>query len=166
MNILGIDPGLQHTGWGVISQVGNNLKFLGCGTISTDAKAPMEQRLLALHEGVRKVMDEFKPDISAIEETFVNANNKSSLKLGQARGALLLSLAQSGIPVREYAARLVKKTVVGTGAADKAQVEMMVQTLLPGCRQVEGKIRHDAYDALAVAVCEASHGSQLLAVSS
>ncbi len=162
MIILGIDPGLQHTGWGVISQVGNSLKFLGCGTISTNAKAPMEQRLLTLHEGVRKVMGEFKPDVSAIEETFVNANNKSSLKLGQARGALLLSLAQSGIPVREYAARLVKKTVVGTGAADKAQVEMMVQTLLPACRNIEGKVRHDAYDALAIAVCEASHGNILM----
>ncbi len=158
MKILGIDPGLTHTGWGIITKQGHHLKYVACGTVSTSPKASMTQRLMSLDEAMKRIVHDFQPTHAAMEETFVNVNSKSSLKLGQARGALLLSLAQTGLVVNEYAARLIKKTVVGTGAADKAQIGMMVQTLLPGCREHIADARHDALDALAVAICDASHG--------
>ncbi len=149
--ILGIDPGLQHTGWGVIAANGNHLSFIACGTIHPDTKKPMAERLCGLNEGIRKVVTLYKPQEAAVEETFVNKNSATSLKLGQARGAVLLSLALEGLPVAEYSANLVKKTVVGTGHADKTQVAMMVKTLLPASN-AEGA---DAADALATAICHA-----------
>lgn len=149
--ILGIDPGLQHTGWGVIAANGNHLSFIACGTIHPDTKKPMAERLRELNEGIKKVVALYKPKEAAVEETFVNKNSATSLKLGQARGAVLLSLALEGLSVAEYSANLVKKTVVGNGHADKAQVAMMVKTLLPASN-AEGA---DAADALATAICHA-----------
>lgn len=161
--ILGIDPGLQCTGWGVISAKLNSLSFLACGVIQTDAAAPMPQRLQTLHAGLCDVIALHKPDETAVEETFVNKNAASSLKLGQARGAILLSLQLSGLEVYEYSATLVKKSVVGTGHAEKQQVAAMVRTLLPGAKPAKA----DAADALAVAICHAQHAAirhQLLKV--
>lgn len=149
--ILGIDPGLQHTGWGVIASNNNHLSFIACGTIHPDTKKPMAERLCELNEGIKKVVGLYKPQEAAVEETFVNKNSATSLKLGQARGAVLLSLALEGLPVAEYSANLVKKTVVGTGHADKGQVAMMVKTLLPASNAMSA----DAADALATAICHA-----------
>lgn len=149
--ILGIDPGLQHTGWGLISSRGNQLSFIACGTIHTDAKILVAERLRQLHDGINKVIEIYQPQESAVEETFVNKNNASSLKLGQARGAILLSLSLTGLSVAEYSTNLVKKSVVGTGHADKNQIAMMVKTLLPAS-DAKGA---DAADALAVAICHA-----------
>lgn len=149
--ILGIDPGLQHTGWGVVSSIGNQLSFIACGTIHSDAKKPMAERLLQLHDGLKQVLSVYKPHEAAIEETFVNKNNLSSLKLGQARGAIMLSVSLEGVSLAEYSANLVKKSVVGNGHADKAQIAMMVKTILPASN-AHGA---DAADALAVAICHA-----------
>ena len=149
--ILGIDPGLQHTGWGVIAASANQLSFIACGTIHTDAKKPMAERLRQLHDGLKQVVSLYHPKEAAVEETFVNKNNASSLKLGQARGAIILSLSLEGLNVEEYSANLVKKSVVGTGHADKVQVAMMVKTLLPASNAAGA----DAADALAVAICHA-----------
>lgn len=149
--ILGIDPGLQHTGWGVVAAHGNQLSFVACGTIHTDTKRQMAERLRQLHDGIKEVVTLYHPQEAAVEETFVNKNFASSLKLGQARGAILLSLSLAGLGCEEYSANLVKKSVVGTGHADKAQVAMMVKTLLPAS-DAKGA---DAADALAVAICHA-----------
>ncbi len=149
--ILGIDPGLQHTGWGVVNARGNQLSFVACGTIHSNAGDAMAARLKELHDGIKKVVTLYKPDEAAIEETFVNKNSASSLKLGQARGALIVSLAIENIPVAEYSANLVKKSVVGSGHAEKGQIAMMVKTLLPAS---DAKTP-DAADALAVAICHA-----------
>ena len=153
MIILGLDPGLGTTGWGIIAKEGNRLSHIDNGEISTDAKMPLANRLVAIDEKLRAVLDHFKPDCAAVEEVFVNKNPQSTLKLGQARGVVLLSAARAGVPVGEYAARLVKKAVVGTGAADKGQVHAMVARLLPGAA-IAGS---DAADALAVAICHAHH---------
>ena len=149
--ILGIDPGLQHTGWGVIASSGNQLSFIACGTIHTDAKKQMAERLRQLHDGLKQVVSLYHPQEAAVEETFVNKNNASSLKLGQARGAIMLSLSLEGLSIEEYSANLVKKSVVGSGHADKQQVAMMVKTLLPASKAMDA----DAADALAVAICHA-----------
>lgn len=149
--ILGIDPGLQHTGWGVITARGNQLSFIACGTIHSDAKKSMPERLCQLHDGLKQVIDLHKPAEAAVEETFVNKNNASSLKLGQARGAILLTLSLAGLHVCEYSANLVKKSVVGSGHADKEQIAMMVKTLLPASNATGA----DAADALAAAICHA-----------
>lgn len=149
--ILGIDPGLQHTGWGVVASSGNQLSFIACGTIHSDIKSPTAERLRQIYDGIQKVAEIYKPQEAAVEETFVNKNNASSLKLGQARGAILLSLSLVGLSVAEYSTNLVKKSVVGTGHADKNQVAMMVKTLLPAS-DAKGA---DAADALAVAICHA-----------
>lgn len=149
--ILGIDPGLQHTGWGVILSRANQLSFIACGIIHTDAKKTMPERLCQLNSGLRQVIGLHKPGEVAVEETFVNKNNASSLKLGQARGAILLSVSLEQIPVFEYSANLVKKSVVGSGHADKEQVAMMVKTLLPASNAAGA----DAADALATAICHA-----------
>lgn len=151
--ILGIDPGLQRTGWGVVRQSGNSLSFVACGVIKSNSDESLSTRLHALHEGLNKVIALHRPAQAAIEETFVSVNGASTLKLGQARGALLLTLAQAGLPVDEYAATLVKKSIVGTGHAQKPQVAQMVRMLLPGC----GEHGADAMDALAVALCHAHH---------
>jgi crossover junction endodeoxyribonuclease RuvC len=153
MIILGLDPGLGTTGWGVIAAEGNRLRHLANGQIRTDAKAELAARLVELHERLAAVLAEHRPDTAAVEEVFVNENPQSTLKLGQARGVVLLAAAQAGINVGEYAPRLVKKAVVGTGGAEKTQVHAMVQRLLPGVK-IAGA---DAADALAVAITHAHH---------
>jgi crossover junction endodeoxyribonuclease RuvC len=153
MIILGLDPGLGCTGWGVIAAEGNRLRHLANGQVRTDAKAPLAQRLVELHGRLCHVLDEHAPQAAAVEEVFVNENGQSTLKLGQARGVILLAVARSGLQVGEYAPSLVKKAVVGTGGAEKAQVHAMVTRLLPGIRIVGA----DAADALAVAITHAHH---------
>ena len=151
LRILGLDPGLRRTGWGVIRVEGNRLSHLGHGVVVPDEKAPFSERLLALFEGISAVVAEWSPDEAAIEETFMNNNAASALKLGHARAAAMLAPARAGLPVAEYAARLVKKSVVGTGAADKDQVAFMIARILPGSAGAAA----DAADALAVAVAHA-----------
>lgn len=155
MRILGLDPGLRNTGWGIIDAVDNRLRHVADGVIRPDASAALAERLVQLHDGIMAVIADFSPDEAAVEETFVNMNPASTLKLGQARGVVLLVPAKSGLPVGEYAATLVKQSVVGTGRAAKEQVGMMVKTLLPGCLAATP----DAADALAVAICHAHHRS-------
>jgi len=151
LRILGLDPGLRRTGWGVIRVEGNRLSHLGHGVVVPDEKAHFSERLLALFEGISAVVVEWSPDEAAIEETFMNNNAASALKLGHARAAAMLAPARAGLPVAEYAARLVKKSVVGTGAADKDQVAFMIARILPGSAGAAA----DAADALAVAVAHA-----------
>lgn len=155
MRLLGIDPGLKHTGWGIIETSGNKLSYVACGCISTDEKEPISFRLLRLHTELTKILELYKPDEAAIEETFVNKNALSSLKLGHARGALMMTVSLAGLTPKEYAATLVKKSVVGVGRAEKDQVMMMVKMLLKGAEIKSA----DAADALAVAICHASHSS-------
>ncbi len=153
MIVIGLDPGLGTTGWGVIAAEGNRIAHRANGQIRTDPKADLPARLLDLHRRLAAVLAEYKPDTAAVEEVFVNENPQSTLKLGQARGVVLLAAGSLGIAVGEYASRLVKKAVVGTGGAEKAQVHAMVQRLLPTAR-IAGA---DAADALAVAVTHAHH---------
>lgn len=153
MLILGIDPGLNKTGWGVISITGNNLKFVACGAAKSSVENDMPTRLVGIYKEIERVVNLYKPQEAAIEETFVNKNALSSLKLGHARAAAMLAASLSGIPVAEYAARLVKKSVVGVGKAEKDQVMAMVKMILPGAK-IESE---DAADALAVAICHANH---------
>ena len=150
---MGLDPGLGTTGWGVIMAEGNRLSHIANGQISTGAKMALAERLVALDSALVDVILAHQPQSAAVEEVFVNANPQSTLKLGQARGVIMLAAAKSGIAVGEYAARLVKKAVVGTGGADKAQVHAMVARLLPGVK-ISGA---DAADALAVAITHAHH---------
>jgi crossover junction endodeoxyribonuclease RuvC len=149
--ILGIDPGLGTTGWGVIRYQGNRLSHVANGQIKTNAKALLPSRLLELDTALAAIVTDYRPDAAAIEEIYVNKNPQTTLKLVQARGGLLLSLARAGLSVGEYAPRLIKKAVVGTGAAEKVQIDAMVQRLLPGV-QIAGP---DAADALAVAITHA-----------
>jgi crossover junction endodeoxyribonuclease RuvC len=149
--IIGLDPGLGTTGWGVVAKSGNRLTHVANGQIATDAKAPLAERLVTLDRELTDVILAHRPDQGAVEEVFVNKNPQSTLKLGQARGVCLLALARAGLPVHEYATRLVKKALVGTGGAEKAQVQAMLKVLLPGV-QLAGA---DAADALAVAVAHA-----------
>ena len=153
--ILGIDPGLVKTGWGIIEQTGSKLKYIDCGVISTSSKVPIEKRLHVLHNELSKIVLKFCPEESGIEETFVNKNAASSLKLGFARGALLLSLSINKLLVSEYAPTLIKKTVVGVGRAEKSQIQAMIKVLLPASNVDD----EDAADALAVAICHANHRS-------
>ena len=152
--ILGLDPGLGTTGWGAILREGNRLSHIDNGEITTRPDAPLGNRLLVLADGLRAVIEQVKPDAIGVEEVFVNRNAQSTLKLGQARGVVLLEAARSKAPITEYAAKLVKKSVVGTGRADKEQVQAMLRTLLPGLK-LAGP---DAADALAVAITHAHHG--------
>jgi crossover junction endodeoxyribonuclease RuvC len=151
--ILGLDPGLGTTGWGLIEADGNRLSHIANGQIKTNAAAPLPKRLAALADQLEALLAEHRPEAAAIEEVFVNANPQSTLKLGQARGVAIMVAARSGIDVGEYAARLVKKAVVGTGSAEKAQVHAMVSRLLPAAK-IAGP---DAADALAVAITHAHH---------
>ncbi|MEI7669970.1 MAG: crossover junction endodeoxyribonuclease RuvC [Pseudomonadota bacterium] len=152
--IIGIDPGLQKTGWGVIRKNGNAISFVACGTIKTYSEIKsIAPRVFHLSNELTDIINKYQPEEAGVEETFVNVNGQSTLKLGQARGAILLTLAQSGLLVAEYAATLVKKSIVGNGRADKNQISQMVQLLLPNC----GKHGADAMDALAVAICHAHH---------
>ncbi len=163
--ILGIDPGLQKTGWGIIISHHNSLKYVACGTIKPAAKAPLAERLGALNKELERVIQTYRPQQAAIEETFVTANGASTLKLGQARGALILSLSLAGLPVAEYAATQVKKTITGVGRAEKGQIGMMVRTLLPQARAKLEDVGEDALDALAVALCHARFSNQPAAAS-
>ena len=153
MRLIGIDPGLRKTGWGVISVSGNRLSHVSDGIVESDPNLTLAQRLKQIHGGLQGVMREYNPDEAAVEETFVNMNPTSTLKLGQARGIALLVPAEFGLPVGEYPPNLVKKTVVGSGHAEKQQIQMMVRMLLPGCIVATS----DAADALAVAICHAQH---------
>lgn len=154
IRILGIDPGLRRTGWGVIDVAGTRLAFVAAGTVASDGGAALATRLVALHEGLRGVVAAYRPDEAAVENTFVNRDAAATLKLGQARGIALLVPAAKGVPVAEYAPNLVKKSVVGSGHGDKRQIRMMIAVLLPRAR-IDSD---DAADALAVAVTHAHHG--------
>jgi len=153
IRILGIDPGLRRTGWGVVAIEGNRLSFLGCGSVPTDEKAALAVRLLAIHDGLRRVVADHGPDEAAVEATFVNRDAAATLKLGQARGIAMLVPALAGLRVAEYAPNLVKKTIVGAGHCEKVQIRMMVKVLLPKADPQSD----DAADALAVAVTHAHH---------
>ncbi|HEV2595642.1 MAG TPA: crossover junction endodeoxyribonuclease RuvC [Sphingomicrobium sp.] len=153
MIILGLDPGLGITGWGLIEAQGNRLAHIANGQIKTDASAPLPRRLATLAERLDSLIADHAPSAGAVEEVFVNQNPQSTLKLGQARGVVLVCAARAGMDVGEYAARLVKKAVVGIGNAEKAQVHAMVSRLLPGVK-IAGP---DAADALAVAITHAHH---------
>ena len=159
IRLLGVDPGLRFTGWGLIGVDGNRLFHIADGVIATDGDDSVAVRLLALHEGLRGLIAEHRPDEAAVEETYVNRNGASTLKLGYARGVALLAPALAGIPVAEYGAKSVKLAVVGTGGAAKEQVALMVRRLLPGA----ALRRADAADALAVAICHAHHRASRLA---
>ena len=151
MLILGLDPSLSCTGWGVIRAEGSRLVHVANGQIRTDPKAPMAARLAAIQSALAAIISEHRPMRAAAEEVFVNKNPQSTLKLAQARGAVLAACGAAALPVNEHAARLVKKAVVGTGAAEKAQVQAMLKILLPGAA-IAGP---DAADALAVAIADA-----------
>jgi crossover junction endodeoxyribonuclease RuvC len=153
IRILGIDPGLRRTGWGVIESDGNRLIFIGCGSVEARDTLPLAERLLAIHDGLGRVLNEFKPAEAAVEQTFVNKDGAATLKLGQARGIAMLAPAQYGIPVAEYAPNQVKKTVVGAGHADKNQIRVMLGILLPKADPKSA----DAADALAIAITHAHH---------
>lgn len=153
MRLIGLDPGLTHTGWGVLDSRGDRLVFVACGRVSPPGDGALAARLAALYLALSEVLAAHRPSAAAVEETVVNTNAGSSLKLGQARGVVLLAAAHAGLDVHEYAARKVKRAVVGTGGADKGQVAAMVRRLLPTAGDVKG----DAADALAVALCDAHH---------
>ena len=153
IRILGIDPGLRRTGWGVIESCGNRLTFVGCGSVEPAENLPLAGRLLAIHQGLTRVLADFAPAEAAVEQTFVNKDGVATLKLGQARGVAMLSPAMFGIAVSEYAPNQVKKTVVGAGHADKQQIAMMLKILLPKADPPSA----DAADALAIAITHAHH---------
>ncbi|KRA80723.1 crossover junction endodeoxyribonuclease RuvC [Altererythrobacter sp. Root672] len=156
MLILGLDPSLSCTGWGIVRSEGARLSHVAHGQVPTDPKAPMAARLHHLHDAIAAVIGAHSPDRAAVEEVFLNKNPQSTLKLAQARGAVLAACGQASLPVSEHAARLVKKAVVGTGAAEKQQVQAMLKILLPGVK-IEGA---DAADALAVAIADAHLGGR------
>ena len=152
MRIIGLDPGLRNTGWGIIEVEANRFRYVADGTVRPKVAQQLAWRLRDLHDGLAEAIAEFVPDEAAVEETFVNKNPKSTLKLGEARGVILLTPALAGLPVAEYAANKIKKAVVGAGHAAKEQVQMMVRRILPGCAFSSP----DAADALAVAICHAN----------
>ena len=158
VRVVGIDPGLRFTGWGVIEADGNRLRHIADGVIATNAADPVSERLKVLHDALSELLTRLRPDEAAVEETYVNRNGSATLKLGYARGVALLAPALLGLSVAEYAAKTVKLSVVGTGGADKDQVQMMVRRLLPGAIMK----RADASDALAVAICHAPHRASKL----
>ena len=153
IRILGIDPGLRQTGWGIIEVDGNRLIYMACGSVATSDKASLADRLVTIHDGLAKVIDDFAPHEAAVEATFVNKDATATLKLGQARGVAMLISARAGIAVAEYAPNLVKKTIVGAGHCEKQQIRLMLRVLLPKADPPS----HDAADALAIAVCHAHH---------
>lgn len=154
--ILGLDPGLQVTGWGLILSTGARVSHIAHGTVTSTAASPLAQRLVQLADGLEQVIASHGPHEAAVEETFVNRNPASTLKLGSARAISLLVPAQRGLPVAEYTPNLIKKSIVGTGHATKDQVAMMVRTLLPGLGET---VPADATDALAIALCHAHHSA-------
>lgn len=153
VRILGLDPGLRNTGWGIIEFIGNRMQHIAHGVVHSDDKAALPFRLQQLYQGLVAVIEQYRPDEAAVEETFMNTNPASALKLGMARGVVLLVPAVQSLVVGEYSANKIKKAVVGVGHADKAQVAAMVQRLLVGC----GPVKADAADALAAAICHANH---------
>ena len=153
IRIIGIDPGLRRTGWGVIDTLGNSLRFVASGTVTSDSDMDLASRLCQLHDGLSDVIHTHKPDEAAVEQTFVNKDAVATLKLGQARGIAMLIPARAGLAVAEYAPNLVKKTVVGAGHAAKSQIRMMIDVLLPKANPLS----HDAADALAIAITHAHH---------
>lgn len=159
MRVLGLDPGLRHTGWGIIDVEGSRLIHVAHGVAHAAAEPPLAARLVALFRQLGEVLERFQPDEAAVEETFVNRNAASTLKLGVARGVVLLAPAERGLPVAEYSANLIKKAVVGAGHAEKAQVQLMVRHILPGFASGPSSAigQADAADALAVAICHAHH---------
>ncbi len=160
VRIIGIDPGLRNTGWGIVVAVGAGLSYVADGSVHSDADAPLAERLLQIHARLLEILKSFAPDEAAIEETFVNKDARATLKLGQARGVVMLAPATLGIPVSEYAPNVIKKSVVGAGHAEKDQVKHMVRLLLPKAELNSP----DSTDALAIAICHAHHrGPQTLA---
>jgi len=153
VRILGLDPGLRRTGWGVVAVSGARLTHVAHGVIAPGERLAFAERLLTLFEGLTAVIEAHAPDEAAVEETFVNTNAASTLKLGHARACCLIAPARAGLPVAEYAATVVKKAVVGTGSAEKDQVGFMIRRLLP----TAGEASADAADALAVAIAHAHH---------
>ncbi len=153
VRIIGIDPGLRRCGWGIIESEGSRLRYVACGTVTPRVDRGLAERLAELYAALRALLELHHPDEAAVEETFVNAGARSALQLGQARGIALMAPASLGLPVAEYAANLVKKSVVGAGHAQKEQVQLMVKTLLPAA-DFRGA---DAADALAIAICHAHH---------
>ena len=153
IRILGIDPGLRRTGWGVIEADGNRLIYVACGSAQTDDAMSLAARLVTLHDALVRVVDEFQPDEAAVEATFVNKDAAATLKLGQARGIAMVVPAKAGVMIAEYAPNLVKKAIVGAGHCDKAQIRMMLGVLLPKANPGS----HDAADALAVAITHAHY---------
>ena len=158
IRILGIDPGLRRTGWGMIAAEGNRLIYLACGSVLTNDKLSLAERLVTIHDGLARIVDEFRPDEAAVEATFVNRDAAATLKLGQARGIALLVPAKAGVIVAEYAPNLVKKTIVGAGHAEKVQIRLMIGMLLPKADPQS----EDAADALAIAVTHAHHRASAL----
>jgi crossover junction endodeoxyribonuclease RuvC len=153
IRILGVDPGLRRTGWGVVTIHGNSLAFVAAGTVKAPLDGELAHRLAALHAGLTEIVRSFAPDEAAVEQTFVNRDGAATLKLGQARGIALLVPAQAGLPVAEYAPNAVKKAIVGAGHAEKMQIRAMVRVLLPRAAFDSD----DAADALAIAICHAHH---------
>ncbi len=158
IRILGIDPGLRRTGWGLIEVDGNRLIHVACGSLETSDRAELGLRLVAIHDGLGAVIKRYHPHEAAVENTFVNTNAAATLKLGQARGVAMLVPAKAGLTVAEYAPNVVKKTVVGAGHGEKMQIRMMIGVLLPKADPQS----EDAADALAIAVCHAHHRSSVL----
>ena len=153
IRIMGIDPGLRRTGWAIIDALGNSLRFVSAGTVRSDDKCDLASRLCQLHQGLAAILHEARPDEAAVEQTFVNKDAVATLKLGQARGAVMLVPALAGLPVAEYAPNAVKKSVIGVGHGDKAQIHMMVKVLMPKATFDTD----DAADAIAIAICHAHH---------
>lgn len=153
IRIIGIDPGLRRTGWGVIDTIGNNLKFVASGTVTSDGDMDLASRLCQLHDGLAEVVHVYTPHEAAVEQTFVNKDAVATLKLGQARGVVMLVPARAGLSVAEYAPNAVKKAVIGVGHGDKQQIHMMLKILMPKA-EFKG---NDAADALAIAICHAHH---------
>jgi crossover junction endodeoxyribonuclease RuvC len=161
IRIIGIDPGLRRTGWGIVEADGPRLSYVACGLITSDSDEVLAYRLRELYQGLIDVLVRFSPHEAAVEETFVNKDARATLKLGQARGMALLAPAQKGLRVAEYAPNVVKKTVTGTGHGEKRQVAAMVGFLLPKARFESA----DEADALAIAICHASHRSTARAIA-
>ena len=158
IRILGIDPGLRRTGWGLIEADGNRLIHVACGSLETSDRAALGERLVAIHDGLLAVIERYSPHEAAVEAIFVNANASATLKLGQARGIAMLVPARAGLSVAEYAPNVVKKTVVGAGHGEKTQIRMMIGVLLPKADPES----EDAADALAIAVCHAHHRTSVV----
>lgn len=153
IRIIGIDPGLRRTGWGIVESLGNSLRFVASGTVRSDDKAALAVRLCQLHDGLAEILHAAMPQEAAVEQTFVNKDAAATLKLGQARGIAMLVPARAGLVVAEYAPNAVKKAVIGVGHGDKKQIHMMVKVLMPKATFDSD----DAADALAIAICHAHH---------